>query len=71
MQVRLLGDCRHMFCKPCMEAWLDVSNTCPMCRAVLFPKVAEGESVLLSKAVQDVGALVQLWPQKRKEIRRG
>lgn len=27
-------DCRHEFCKVCIERWLEKHNTCPLCRRV-------------------------------------
>jgi len=29
--------CNHTFGRHCLLAWLQTSNTCPLCRAVLFP----------------------------------
>lgn len=31
-RVREMGQCRHTFHPRCIVAWLDVANTCPMCR---------------------------------------
>ncbi|CAI5456412.1 unnamed protein product [Caenorhabditis angaria] len=28
-------ECNHIFCKVCIETWLDRNTTCPMCRAVV------------------------------------
>jgi len=28
-----LTKCSHYFCKPCLDAWLNINSTCPMCRS--------------------------------------
>ncbi|KAL1801410.1 hypothetical protein ACET3X_001752 [Alternaria dauci] len=33
-----LKTCGHIFGKTCIETWLEDSNSCPMCRKVLYPK---------------------------------
>lgn len=30
--------CRNIFCQNCLALWLESANTCPTCRAQLFPK---------------------------------
>lgn len=30
--------CNHFFCKICLDKWLDIKNTCPMCREELKDK---------------------------------
>ncbi len=31
--------CNHFFCKICLDKWLDIKNTCPMCREKLKEKI--------------------------------
>lgn len=31
--------CDHYFCKTCLDAWLDMNTTCPMCRTVVKERV--------------------------------
>ncbi|OAL45482.1 hypothetical protein IQ07DRAFT_603934 [Pyrenochaeta sp. DS3sAY3a] len=31
-----VSGCRHVFGKTCLEVWLRTSNTCPICRAILY-----------------------------------
>ncbi len=31
--------CKHVFCKPCITKWKNMTPTCPCCRAPLFPGV--------------------------------
>uniref|UniRef100_A0A5B7BHL3 Putative zinc finger family protein n=1 Tax=Davidia involucrata TaxID=16924 RepID=A0A5B7BHL3_DAVIN len=37
-QVRLLGNCCHVFHRPCLDRWLDYNahKTCPLCRTPLL-----------------------------------
>lgn len=30
-----MPECRHVFCGECIRAWLETTNTCPVCRAEL------------------------------------
>ena len=32
-----ITQCKHTFCKECLESWYKLHNTCPMCRAVIQP----------------------------------
>ena len=31
--------CDHYFCKTCLDAWLEMNTTCPMCRTVVKERV--------------------------------
>eukprot|EP01018_Ginkgo_biloba_P013696 Gb_22087 [translate_table: standard] len=35
--LRMLPDCRHVFHVPCIDAWLRLHATCPMCRTSPLP----------------------------------
>lgn len=44
LEIATVLPCGHMFCDECLAKWLDPlqpenNNSCPMCRAVLFPKL--------------------------------
>ena len=30
--------CGHYFCQTCLDAWLNINTTCPMCRTVIRPR---------------------------------
>ena len=27
--------CRHLFCKSCIEKWMNINNICPFCRSII------------------------------------
>jgi hypothetical protein len=33
-----ISSCSHRYCVACLERWLKINKTCPMCRQVLFDK---------------------------------
>ncbi|KAF2636934.1 hypothetical protein P280DRAFT_510220 [Massarina eburnea CBS 473.64] len=35
--------CDHIFCKACIEQWLEEANTCPHCRQILFEDAEKDE----------------------------
>lgn len=34
-KAEVILSCVHSFCRPCIERWSDVNNTCPVCRDVI------------------------------------
>ncbi len=32
-------DCKHVFCKKCIDKWLFINNKCPNCRAVILKPI--------------------------------
>ncbi|XP_004365564.1 hypothetical protein CAOG_00693 [Capsaspora owczarzaki ATCC 30864] len=36
-----LPTCPHLFCAPCIQAWADVNNACPMCKLVFRVIIVE------------------------------
>jgi hypothetical protein len=37
--IRRLSQCQHMFCHGCIEKWLKIAKTCPMCKTDLSEKI--------------------------------
>ena len=40
--------CSHEFCKDCLDKWLEINNTCPICRQVLKN---ENENKIVSNSI--------------------
>jgi len=51
-------DCGHIFGAECLGTWLKTSNTCPMCRRVLFPQDVQ-RSAQSYLSIQELAAGVQ------------
>lgn len=50
--LRLIPKCDHVFHPECIDEWLSVHTTCPVCRADLVPR--PGESIQPTPVVADV-----------------
>jgi hypothetical protein len=37
--IRRLTRCQHIFCHGCIEKWLNIAKTCPMCKTDLSEKI--------------------------------
>jgi len=44
--------CHHVFCNHCLQLWLDVEKTCPMCRAVVTSSKEEWKDGLTDYFIQ-------------------
>lgn len=69
------GHCRHIFCDLCLGNWLDLANTCPLCRTELYPMTPKGESrylmdveALLRDVLDRMDAVHRRYPQERHLI---
>ena len=40
--------CCHQFHKECLNKWLNISNTCPLCRYELKPVIREVEEIFIN-----------------------
>ena len=57
-KVRLLPNCKHLFHVECIDLWLGSNTTCPLCRAVVEPRVPQPTDESGSE-VAGVSVLVQ------------
>ncbi|CAB3400946.1 unnamed protein product [Caenorhabditis bovis] len=49
----IMLDCKHIFCRVCIETWLDKNTTCPMCRAVVTQNADnEWKTGMTSKSIR-------------------
>ena len=56
--------CKHYFCKTCLDAWLAINTTCPMCRCVIKERVP----TQVPRPVAPPQPRVETIPPPRREI---
>ena len=57
-----LSMCQHTFCEACLQQWLNVSNTCPICRQVNRLPYVPAKSRLLALNESHHHRLTQVRP---------
>jgi len=57
--------CNHYFCKTCLDAWLALNTTCPMCRTVIRERIYERPKMVPILPPQP---RVEAIPAQRREI---
>lgn len=59
-----LTKCKHYFCKPCLDAWLNINSTCPMCRSSIRTSTPSPSTQPRQTPVPNV----QLIPESRRQV---
>ncbi|OCK84101.1 hypothetical protein K432DRAFT_147882 [Lepidopterella palustris CBS 459.81] len=70
--------CAHLFCASCINPWLASHNTCPACRAILFPSggkpnirtLAVKAMLVLASAERERVAGVEIVENGKRDVRR-
>lgn len=66
--------CGHFFCGTCLDAWLNINTTCPMCRAVIKERHAPAAippSIRLPRRISvPTPRIDNIPPQRRDLVRR-
>jgi hypothetical protein len=57
--------CNHYFCKTCLDAWLAINTTCPMCRTVIRERIYVEPRLVPRQQPQP---RVEVIPAPRREI---
>jgi hypothetical protein len=63
--------CNHYFCRTCLDAWLDMNTTCPMCRESLNTWVISSNNLIPRQRLTPVSQpqpRVEEIPALRREI---
>lgn len=58
--VRQLPGCKHLFDVECIDKWLNLHATCPLCRSLISDRIAESEKDLEAQtSASDISARVE------------